>query len=57
VRLADVHRRRPDVVVVHDDALDLDRWHLSRRRWCSRWVVSGLRDDGSQTQTDGVRRR
>lgn len=28
VRLAEVHRRRPDVLVVHSDALDHDRWHL-----------------------------
>jgi len=28
VRLADVHRRRPDVVVVRATALDVERWHL-----------------------------
>ena len=28
VRLAEAHRRRPDVLVVHDGALDLDRWYL-----------------------------
>lgn len=28
IRLADAHRRRPDVLVVHDNALDLERWHL-----------------------------
>jgi Uma2 family endonuclease len=28
VRLSEAHRRRPDVLVVRDDALDLERWHL-----------------------------
>jgi len=28
VRLAEGHRRRPDVLVVYDNALDLERWHL-----------------------------
>jgi Uma2 family endonuclease len=29
VRLAEVHRRRPDVLVVRESALDAERWHVN----------------------------